>query len=228
MAVAFAGNGTNSGTGGAVNLSLALPASIAANDILLAHIYDETQNLAITPPSGWVEITPIASSGQSENHVFWTRAAGGETGSVTFTHANTTRGGIITRWTGCVTSGTPFDTPGGSSAAANATSSTTTPAVSDTTAGANRLVVFMATDWQQPATFTPPTGFTENIDVGTEVGTVASLLQAAAGATGSITATASASGPLTARLLLLIPASAAVSVPATQIWNPVPTRRATL
>ena len=86
---AYVNKGANGGNAQAANLTLAYPASVAADNILIAHIYTETAGLSITPPSGWVEIGTEASSGGANTAVYrwyWKRAVGGETGSVTFTH----------------------------------------------------------------------------------------------------------------------------------------------
>jgi hypothetical protein len=203
----YLGKGTTVTIASAANLSLAHPANLVADDIEIAHIYLETPSVAITPPAGWAEIGTEASSGGTNTAIyrlFWKRAAGGETGSVTFTHGTVWRAGYITRWSNCITTGNPFETPG-ASAAAGTTGATTTSAVSDTTDGPNRTLLFVCANWSGASTWTPPSGFTEQYDSGGEIGGFSTKTQASAGATGSITATTNVSGPLVARLLILVP-----------------------
>ena len=199
--------GTATGPGSAANLSLTLPTPVAADDVMIAHIYIEASAMSITPPSGWAEITPAAESTGSVHaqRLFWVRAAGGETGSVSFTHASAFRGGYISRYTGCVTTGSPLETPAGTSAAGTSVSGTTAPAVSDTTTGTYRLLIYGGMNFSTGGTWTPPTGFTERFESGSELGSFATKYQTAAGATGSIQGTYTTSSALTSRLIALKP-----------------------
>lgn len=187
----------------AANLSLAYPAGVALNRVVLAHIYMEGVGVSITPPTGWAEILPkVSGAGSLEQRLFWHRCDGTESGSVTFTHATSWRAGVMSQWSNCETTGNPFDTPASTSVAV--TSGSTSPAVSDTSDVANCRVVWWGSCFNA-GTWTPPTGFTEHFDATGELGAVASKTQAAAGSTGSITATCTASGEIEGRILILIP-----------------------
>lgn len=204
---AFGAVGTNfDATSGQVNRTFAYPAGVSAGDILIVHWYEEGTATTVTPPSGWVEIgTGTASTGSVHRHrLFWKRAVGGESGSVAFSHSSLYCGGYMSRWTGCIATGTPFETQGGSANAGSSSSSTSAPAVSDITDGPNRLLVYCAMSFSG-GTWTPPSGFTERNDTNTESGSIASKVQATAGATGSINGVVSSAAFTSSRLLALIP-----------------------
>jgi hypothetical protein len=78
------------------------------------------------------------------------------------------------------------------------------PAVTVTTTGSDRLLVWSATNWSGGA-WTPPTSFTERRDSGDEVMTSADLAQAGAGSSGSITGTCVGNDRRTAFLGALLP-----------------------
>lgn len=189
-------------------VDIPVPSGVAANDIIIAQLYKEG-TMAVTPPSGFTELTGspvIVASGGSihRQHVFWKRATGGDTGNYSFTWTGSSyRIGVAHRYTGCITSGSPLD--GNPNTASRTTNATGTPAVSLTTSGTNRLIVWCATGYG-PYSCTPPTNYTERVDF-SEALTAATREQASAGSTGSITGTMSGSSGGTALLLALIPAT---------------------
>ena len=210
MAIAFGNAGTGLVYGSRTNSAVPVPSGVAANDIVLIHLYQDDSTVTLTPPSGFTEVTfsptPATTSPTQSQHVYWKRATGADSGSYTFTHATSNTQAEATRWTGCITTGTPLEVLG---SAQRASSGATTPAVSGTTTNANEMLVFTGSIYTSP-TWTPPTGFTEAIDF--ESLTVDYKAQASAGATGSITATASASNAQTATLIALLPAGGSTPV----------------
>lgn len=192
------------------NSPFPVPSGVVAGDIVLVHLYVEALAAAITPPTGFSEITFTPAPGgfgtagwDSMQRVYWKRATGADTGTYTFAHPSVWTSGAATRYSGCVATGTPVEVLG---SAWRASDATVTPAVSGTTLGANRLLVWgglsgLSVSWA------PPAGFTERFDSGGtgEIG-VATLAQLAAGATGSLTGTASAASAQSATLLGLLPA----------------------
>lgn len=206
MAVpAFASTGTYYAPGGTgTSHVVPAPASVGSLDIVLVHIYIES-NTAVTAPGTFLEVptAPFTSGPTTGQRVFWARGPGGST--YTFTTGSAVfREAVASRWTGCITTGTPYDVGGGApSSAQRSSNATTTPAVSLTTQGPERRLVWSAGAVAVSNPWTPPSGFTEHVDQA-EL-TLASEDQVAAGATGSITGTANAASFQTAFLLALIP-----------------------
>lgn len=189
--------------------AIAVPAGVTAGQTILVDLYLEASR-TVTPPAGFTEIGTAAATSATWHHRFWKRATGSDAGTYTFTWAGAAyRRGCAVRYPGCVASGTPFDTGAGAPVnAARSTAGTVTPAVSLTTQGADRLVVWSGTSFTS-GTWTQPAGFTERYDSNEITG--AEKAQPGAGATGSITGTSSASDNQTAWLLALIPATTGVS-----------------
>lgn len=186
-----------------------VPSGVAADDIIILQLYMEG-TMAVMPPTDFTAIpgSPIiVASGSSihRQHVMWKRATGADSGTYSPTWSGSSFSiGVATRFTGCVTSGSPLD--GTPSTASRTTNGTTTPAVSLTTTGPDRLLVFGATGYG-PYTFTPPTNFTERVDTA-EALTLATRDWATAAASGNVSATQSTGTGQTAWLLALIGASA--------------------
>lgn len=179
------------GTSTAANVPV--PSGMAANEIALTFLYVETTQ-AVTPPSGHTAAfdSPVVVTGtQAHNlHVFWHRATGSESGTYDYTIAAglAWRFGIALRFTGCVTSGDPFEVT--ASAIKTVTNSSITQAVSDTTTGTDRLWVWSASAFFERTLISAPSGFTERADVADGVAiAVDTKDQAAAGASGSLTGT---------------------------------------
>lgn len=207
-APAFANAGTYYAPGGTgTSHVVPAPSSVGSLDIVLVHIYIES-NTAVTPPGGFTEIptAPFTSGPTTGQRAFWARGPGGSTytfstGSAVFREAS------ATRWTGCITTGTPYDSGAGApNSAQRSSNGATTPAVSLTTQGPERRLVWSAGAVSVSNPWTPPSGFTEHVDQA-EL-TIASDDQPTAGATGSITGTANASSFQTAFLIALIPPEA--------------------
>lgn len=188
----------STGGGGGSNIALVVPTGTAANSIILAYIYVEDDTAITGVPTGFTQKAFAENNTASNAHrlyVYWKRATGADSGSYTFTFAAAVswRSGVAVRIEGAITTGDPFDTGTGAvQTAATTTNATAAPAVSLTTTAADTLLVYSASNFNGGATYTPPTSFTENLD--TEEITIATLAKGAAGATGSLSATASASG----------------------------------
>jgi hypothetical protein len=208
-APAFGTSGTYGQTSGgnpATSIGLAVPASVAADDIIVAMIFlDGATAQTITAPTGFTEATD--SPAQAANHggrVFWKRATGADSGTYTFSWGTSQYAeGQAHRFTGAITTGDPFDVT--VSAVDNAFVSTS-PAVSDTTTVADTLLLHVATNWSG-GTWTAPSGFTKRMQGGFNVATLSDKAQAASGATGSVTATCSGTDRMTAWLGALKPAA---------------------
>lgn len=189
-----------------LNAAVAVPSGVAANDIIIVSLHKENSN-TVTMPSGFalLDVVPLASPG-FWHYVFWKRATGADTGTYTFSWSGDDwRTAIAIRIPGCITSGSPFDV---TTHAESATLSATTPAVSLTTTGPDRLLLWLVDLWDTadvtaPASYTRPT----NTWPTNRLLDAATRGQAAAGATGSVTGTLATSRERIARLLALLPAA---------------------
>lgn len=185
------------------------PASIAAGDILIVHIYKEN-TAAVTPPDGTWTLKGSTTTTAPQHHlVFWKRAAGGETGTVTFSWTGSVfRSTTCERYSNCAGSGDPIE-----AIAFNQTNSNvTTLNVSLAATSPDSMLIWSGTSFTGGNTWTTPTGYTNlaNLDV---LG-AANKRNPAGGATGNVTGTANISGPMTSALLSLLGSAAVVtSVP---------------
>jgi len=196
---------TSTTSAGATSASVAVtyPASIAANDIVIVSIYKENAN-AVTPPAGFSEIptAPTTTAVQAQ-HTFWYRAAGGETGTVTFSWTGSVfHAAAAHRISGCTTSGNPYENTLSAPSTNSSNTSVATLNVSIASTSANTLLYWAGTDFTGGNVWTVPGGFGNLTDL--DVLGDAFKTNAAGGATGNVTGTANISGPMTAILLSLI------------------------
>jgi len=204
--------------------SVDVPDSVVANDVVVITGFIDGALPSITLPTGFAhagdsptEVIPVGG-GRHSIIVCWRRATGSENTANTY---DFTLGGstyvnmAAARYTGCITSGDPWDV---TNSAVGDVNGTTSPAVSDTTTVNDTLLVWSATNWAG-GNWTPPTAggtWTERRDSGDQVCTTADLAQAVAGATGSITGSCVGNDRRTAWLgALKPPAGTAVS----DVWR---------
>jgi hypothetical protein len=110
---AFGALGAINSTSGAVICVPGFPANLLINDILILIVGGDNNSL-ITCPAGWQQLgAQVAVSADYSGAVFWRRADGTETGTVTVTRAAGAGaqyfGGRIGYFRGCVPSGFPFE-----------------------------------------------------------------------------------------------------------------------
>lgn len=198
--------------GTATTADFAAPASVASGDVIVIVFYLDASTTVSGLPSGFAHApgSPLrvgaGLGGEHSLNVIAKRATGADAGPYTVTFsASQYRNGAAIRYTGCVASGTFWDANSGTGTAiaTDTSNNTVTPAVSMTTSGADEMLVFAATNWSG-GTWTPPTSFTERIDNGDKTLTADDLVQAAAGTTGSVTATCVGSNKRAAWLGALI------------------------
>ena len=208
-APAFGTAGTYLTGGTRTTSSVPVPASVASGDSILALIYIESTT-AVTPPAGFEEITPApqTSGPATVLRAFLKRATGADAGTYAFTHASAFTEGVAVRSTGVGLAGLLYDVANSASRSSN---STTTPAVTVSTSGADRLLYWVASSVATGA-WTPPATYTERVDTGGEI-SVASVAQASAGSSGSVTGTGP-NGFMNAWLIAL--SSAILATTATQ------------
>jgi hypothetical protein len=194
-----------SNTASANNINLTADPTIQNNDILAARLYVEPAGLAMnTLPSGYTLKRRLDAT-QFSVYEIWKRTNGTES-AVTFGATGATfMAGEIAAYSGCVTSGDPYDVIGTGNTGTNATATagSITPSVTDT------LIVYLETNFDA-FTATPPSGMTERYDA---LFYSADLAQASSAATGSKAATLTGSSEYVAVLAALkSPTSAAPSI----------------
>lgn len=178
-----------------------VPAGVAVGDVVVLHYYTEDGSGTLTFPSGFTVKADLIATNHRQT-VAWKRATAADTGTYAIGNSNSNWSeAVAIRYTGCVTTGDPFDGTVGTATGTAATS----PAVSTTTATADTLLVWSATNFNGGA-WTPPTSFTERVDAGSDL-SVATLGKPATGTSGTVTGTcAGGAAQSTAFIGALIPA----------------------
>lgn len=204
MAIAYRA-GSTAGNSGGGNISISKPSGVVDGDILLALTYREDG--AWTLPAGWawVSAEQVNSTGEAWIRVAWKRASS-EGSSYTFTKSGSAwRIVTMGAWSGCATSGDPFEAATGyteSLAVVKATSITTT--VADT------MCVACAASYSGDNIGVSSSGYTQRAELGgCELFEKA---KAATGATGTISFGTVSGSDWASVHLALLPAAAASGV----------------
>jgi len=104
------------GTGTDFAVTIDYPATVDANDILIAVVMD-ADNDDFDIPAGWAKILEYTANNNLSGAWYWRRAVGDEDGgTVTFTStltAGSLVAGIMYRFSGCVANGDPYEDPTG-------------------------------------------------------------------------------------------------------------------
>jgi len=206
-------------TGTDAGAAASYPGTVNADDILIAVCTDEDGD-TWTTPSGW---TAIRSSNVSafSTATFWKRATGSESGTETF-NTQLTDGSVVTatifRFSGCVTSGTPFE----ADTVWNSTVKTNTATIQDiTTLDTERLCISFACQEDNTAHSGTTVYTTNAADLSTDVGndarvTLYTTQKATAGAVGSDSVTNGGGTDFVAtHTMALIPAPSSTDIDAT-------------
>lgn len=186
--------GQTTGGSPAASVDCGVPSGVVADEVILLHMFTDITTSTITPPSGFTQVTDspqnVTGGLTMRIAVFWKRATGSESGLYTSSFsASTFAEAVATRYTGCITSGVPFDVTNGN---VDTVGNTLTAAVSVTTTVANTLLVHTAGNWTG-GTWTPSSGFTGRVTSGGfNLMYVGDKAQAAVGASGTVQATCSA------------------------------------
>jgi hypothetical protein len=136
-------------------------------------------------------------------HVFWKRATGADSGTYDMTFTGTPfRSAVAFKIVDEVESGDPFDVT--NTAAKTTTTDGTTPSVSVTTTGSDRLVVWIGFAFAA-GVCTTLTGYNEKYDPGAGGVVIDVATQASAGSTGSLSATFANNGSTAAWLGAVLP-----------------------
>ena len=192
----------------ASSLSIAAPAGLVDNDIMIAAVSHSGYTEQINLPSGWTQLGQENLNSAGRVTYAWKRAAS-ESGSYVFTTPTATPDwrGAISAYSGAITTGNPIE---GSGFATNVSDST--PVTGSTTvATANTLaIVAFLTLPTESATATAPTDYTENYDT-TSISFNGKTATPAVGSIGPITGALSAAVSSYGGLILLTTAAAATS-----------------
>ncbi len=194
MAAAYRSIATNSSTTASVAVSA--PSGLTDGDILVAsvHAYSGMGNISdITAPAGWTQVVEEAFSTSHHHALFWKRALS-ESGTYTFSESNASgMEASVTAFSGCIASGSPVDVY---SDTQYTTSNTSIKAATMTTTADGDAILWFGWSYSGMTniTVTAPSGFTERADFAnadTNAHYICTMVQASAGATGSMDGTLS-------------------------------------
>jgi len=207
-APAFATAGTFVGAASSP-CAVPVPSGVGVGDIVLAFIYCQPSK-TVTPPAGFTEApnSPGQNTATSafDWHVYWKRATAADSGTYSFTTsggAPTWFAGVALRYTGCVLTGNPIDV---AAAAGLSVNSTSFPSTSITTTGSERLIVWSGVGLDGGFAITVPSGYTTNFTDTPNQIAEASLYQASAGSTGTLSASSTDNAGKAVWVGALIPA----------------------
>jgi outer membrane protein assembly factor BamB len=195
-AIAFRAAASRNLNGSAGSITINVPSGTAKGDVMIAAIAVRPYTVTITPPAGFTLVDRQSNANGSTNAlaVYVRVASSSEPASYTWSlSSNTGSAGGIMSFAG-VDNASPIDVNAG---ALRTTSGLTFAAPSVTTTTADDMIV-TAHEYSSSDRWTPPTGMTEAFDVASlavpdalGIAIVGSYkLQAAVGATGTLTATA--------------------------------------
>ncbi len=180
--------------------TVAKPSGLAAGDLLLAAIEIDADPVTVTPPAGWTLLldTPAAQGTAQAFHtqVWYRLASASEPASYTWTVAGSPYVDIGLLDYANVNQASPVDVSAGRDA--GSTSTPTTSAVT-TTAG-NEMVVGLFVNYNL-GSWTAGSAMTKRYDF--DSNEAQDAVQAAAGSTGTKTATNTTAAPTTAQIVVL-------------------------
>ena len=140
-APSYFSKGTLAATGGTLSIDVSYPTTVNENDIIFAVLMDADNDGFSAPDGTWNIILVDDTNAQAGITIMWKRAAGTESGTQTFTGTASqgkTTAGIMYSYSGCITTGTPFE-----GLVQHIMEQTTTHVMNNTnnTTGDNRLAV---------------------------------------------------------------------------------------
>jgi hypothetical protein len=163
------------GNASATSVTPGYPTGIAANDILILHVHldDGLGNATISSVgTGWTLIDSETLANDSTAALYWRRATGSESGTITVTVSEDVNSGClgarISAWRSCKTSGDPYE--GASHTNQGSGLSFTGPTV--TTTGPNRRVIAFngSTQTVTSTTASDPANWAKNYEIASAAG----------------------------------------------------------
>jgi hypothetical protein len=190
---------------GAAQVIVNVPTGTADGDVMIATFCSNNTGAHNVTLTGWTLIQDTAGTTPSQRMISWFRIASSEPASYTIDQDGGGKDLAAAIMTFRNANATQPDT---SSEQYNSVSSANVDAATITATAASALV-FVGGMGANNVTFTPPSGYTEKVDI-KAIGTNASLTMAilenwSGGATGTVTATASASDESLAHLISVAP-----------------------
>jgi hypothetical protein len=212
--IVFEGATSATNTANGATVTVPRPLGAQVGHLLVAQVAFHTRNFSgtITAPSGWTTVRVDDDAGNTMQATFWKVAGSSEPSSYTFTNTtgDTTRTGAggIAAYSGVDTT-SPIDAHGATTYPGNVTA-LTAPSLTTSVAGA-RLLTLVAQRSDGP--ITPSSGMAERLEVSASNQNVLELADqalAAAGATGTRTATSGANRSGVAQAVALRPRQVAL------------------
>ena len=158
------------GTGTGTYVDVPFPSTVNENDILLVCVLDADDD-SFDVPTDWAKIDELTTNSNASFAWYWKRAVGDESGVERFTSLSTAGSlvaGVMARYSGCITSGTPYDVVGGPTRR-GVTQSSTINLGGVSTQDIERLVVAMI-GVEDNLGITKASDYTEDFEVATTVG----------------------------------------------------------
>jgi len=208
----------NTGTGN--SFPIAKPSGVVDGDLLIVALttYDSTGTMAHgTPPTGWTLVRALYASTRNLRTSVYRKIAAAEPASWTFTKTNDATG-----FGGCIccvaisNPGIPAAPLADEDGQIDTSGDTSYTAPSVDTGSSSDLLLYFASVRQSAVAFTPPTGYTEQLDLhqgGQDIHLTAATKApaGAAGATGAVSATAAVGTTAGVAFLLAVAAVTAVA-----------------
>jgi hypothetical protein len=194
--ITFRGGASAGAASGTLSLTISKPSGTVEGDVMIASIAVRPDTAVITAPANWTLVRRVDNANPNANSlaVYYKVAGASEPADYTWTFSTSTgSAGGIQSFLGA-DQGNPINVENGQNTASGLTHAT--PSVITTV---NNTMLVTSHAFTSSATWTPPGGMTEVFDVASETVPAASgisiegncVIQAAAGATGAKTATAS-------------------------------------
>lgn len=209
----------------ATTLTIPAPGGMAPGDVMVAGI-TVGGTPSITPPSGWTLVRLDATAEFDLRQAVFFKVVGSEPANYTWTFSqNQAAAGGIHAYAG-VDNASPINAHGGKIDSFGRTTSIIAPSIT-TTVSNSMLVGFFGI--ARNTTISPPPGMTERYDRASTAGPFfatgegCDVIQSAAGATGTKTASAATTGPNIGQLIALNPAGAGAPPPSPSP-SPSPTK----
>ena len=180
-------------------LTVSVPGSIANGDVILLFVNSDGASNPVTSwPSGFTQGGTGSTNNQTGSWAW--KAAASESGSYVVTQTFTLRGSIIcVAYRGCAGSPINASSSAASSAANSMPATVTAPSVTTTVANTTLVWCGMNDDGGGATGYTAPSGYTKCYDTGSTMDAtqaVCDIANASAGATGSVSGTATGSGTM--------------------------------
>ena len=193
---AFRSKATGGGST-AANVTVSAPSGVQANDILVGCLSKDDTG-AVTWPAGgtpWTMLEENTADGFYSG-IGWRRASGLDVGSYTWTFTSTWRDCVVLAYSGCITSGVPFDpdVPTTFTTASVNTGNVTHATPSNVTATVDTRAVAFLTYIAVSGWGTVPTGYTYRQNTGGVEMAVADLAVAGTGTIAAATFNLAGSG----------------------------------